>query len=31
MSDLTIIVIMAVFAVLSAGFVVMCDRLMGKH
>jgi hypothetical protein len=31
MSDLTIIIIAAIFAVLSAGFVIMCDRLMGRH
>ncbi len=31
MSDLTIVIITAIFAILSAGFVVVCDRLMGKH
>ncbi len=31
MSDLTIIIVTAIFAALSAGFVIMCDRLMGKH
>jgi hypothetical protein len=31
MSDAAVFGIVIVFALLSAGFVILCDRLMGKH
>jgi len=31
MSDAAVFAITVGFALLSAGFVILCDRLMGKH
>ena len=31
MSDITMIALVIGFAALSAGFVVLCDRLMGRN
>jgi hypothetical protein len=31
MSDAAIVVLIVVFSALSLGFVIMCDRLMGRR